>query len=191
MGTGSDQSEFGDFSLTTTWIDLGMCFVCICKYLADMSLALLTVIRELMCRMLFVTVCAVCAALAAGLTIGLVSIDQKELKLLTINGTKEQKDDAAKVLPLIKDHHWLLVTLFLFNAVANEALPIFLSAIVPEFVAIILATFSVLIFGEILPSSIFSGKHQLKIAARLSWVVKILLALFYVIARPIGLFLDW
>ena len=162
MGTGSDQSDFSDFSAVTDWIDLAMCFVCI-----------------------------VAAGLAAGLTIGLVSIDQKELKLLTINGTKEEKEQAAKILPLIKDHHWLLVTLFLFNATANEALPVFLSALVPEYVAIILATFIVLIFGEIIPSSIFSGKHQLKIAAKLSMVLKILLVVFYVVAKPIASFLDW
>lgn len=85
----------------------------------------------------------------------------------------------------------LLVTLFLFNAVANEALPIFLSGLVPEYVAVILATFSVLIFGEILPSSIFSGPQQLKIASSLAGVVNFLLIVFYVVARPIGLFLDW
>lgn len=69
-----------------------------------------------------------------------------------------------------------------------------------------------LVFGEILPSSIFSGMkplhippssdfllnlltlnvgpNQLKIAAFLAPFVKVLLALFYVIARPIGLLLD-
>jgi hypothetical protein len=44
-------------------------------------------------------------------------------------------------LPLIKDHHWLLVTLFLFNAIANEALPVFLSGLVPEYAAIMSAPF--------------------------------------------------
>ncbi len=162
MGSGDAQDEFGNFNEVTTWIDLVLCFVCI-----------------------------LCAGLAAGLTIGLVSIDHKELKLLTINGTDEEKAQAAKILPLIKDHHWLLVTLFLFNASANEALPVFLSAIVPEYMAIILSTFCVLIFGEIIPSSVFSGPNQLRIAASFSWVVKVLLAVFYVVARPIGLFLDW
>lgn len=162
MGSGDAQDEFGNFDQVTAWVDLVLCFVCI-----------------------------LCAGLAAGLTIGLVSIDHKELKLLTINGTDEEKAQAAKILPLIKDHHWLLVTLFLFNATANEALPVFLSALVPEYLAIILSTFCVLIFGEIIPSSVFSGPNQLRIAANFSWVVKVLLAVFYVFARPIGLFLDW
>jgi CBS domain containing-hemolysin-like protein len=135
--------------------------------------------------------CIGCAGLAAGLTIGLVSIDQKELKLKLINGTNEEQEQARKILPLIKDHHWLLVTLFLFNATANEALPVFLTSLVPEWLAIVLSTFSVLIFGEIIPSSVFSGPSQLKIASKCAWIVKGLLVIFYVVARPIGLFLDW
>ena len=101
------DSSFAQFSTTAHWIDLGMTVFCLC-----------------------------CAALAAGLTIGLVSIDRNELRLMQINGTPEQKQQAMKIVPLIKDHHWLLVTLFLFNAVANEALPIFLSGLVPEYLAI-------------------------------------------------------
>ncbi len=77
-----------------------------------------------------------------------------------------------------------------FYIVANEALPVFLSGLVPEYVAIVLSTFSVLIFGEILPSSIFSGPSQLRLAASMSGVVNVLLIVFYVIARPIALFLG-
>ncbi len=104
--TGTDGS-FSDFSTTAHWVDLGMTMVCI-----------------------------LCAGLAAGLTIGLVSMDRNELRLMLINGTSEQKQQAKRILPIIKDHHWLLVTLFLFNAMANEALPIFLSGLVPEYFAI-------------------------------------------------------
>lgn len=132
-----------------------------------------------------------CAGLAAGLTIGLVSIDKNELSLILINGTPEEKRQARAILPIIKDHHWLLVTLFLFNAAANEAMPLFLGDLVPRVASVIIATFTVLIFGEIIPSSIFSGPSQMKLAASLSGVVYILMAIFYPVARPIGLFLDF
>lgn len=139
---------------------------------------------------IMVLVCVLCAGLAAGLTIGLVSIDKNELNLILINGTFEEKQQAKAVLPILKDHHWLLVTLFLFNATANEALPLFLGDLVPKFWSVIIATFAVLIFGEIIPSSVFSGKNQLKLAASMSPVVYALLIMFYPVARPIGLFLD-
>ena len=54
-------------------------------------------------------------------------------------------------MPILKDHHLLLCTLLVSNAVCMEALPIFLDAIVPAYIAIILSTVAVVIFGEIIP----------------------------------------
>mgnify|MGYP006902753980 CR=1 FL=1 len=45
----------------------------------------------------------------------------------------------------------------------NEALPIFLNAIVPEYIAIILSVSFVLVFGEIIPSAVFTGPKRLTI----------------------------
>lgn len=134
--------------------------------------------------------CIFCAALAAGLTIGLVSMDRNVLRLLSINGTDKEREQVTRVLPLLKDRHWLLVTLFLFNATANEALPVFLEKLIPGYAAIVLSALLVLIFGEIIPSSVFSGKRQLELASKLSWLVRILLVLLFFIAKPIALFLD-
>ncbi len=39
---------------------------------------------------------------------------------------------------------------------------------VPSYVAVLLSVTLVLIFGEILPSALFSGPNQLKIAARMA-----------------------
>jgi CBS domain containing-hemolysin-like protein len=43
------------------------------------------------------------------------------------------------------------------NASATEALPVFLSELVPEFIAVILSVTAVLLFGEIIPASILTG----------------------------------
>ena len=56
-----------------------------------------------------------------------------------------------------KNHHLTLVTLLLANAVAAEALPLFLDKLVPEYLAIVLSVTFVLIFGEIIPSAICTG----------------------------------
>jgi hypothetical protein len=42
-----------------------------------------------------------------------------------------EKAQAGRVLPLITRHHVLLVTLLLYNAAANEALPIFFDDLMP------------------------------------------------------------
>lgn len=55
-----------------------------------------------------------------------MSIDEKELEMKLATGSEEDKAMAKRVLNIIKDHHLLLVTLLLANALAMEALPVFL-----------------------------------------------------------------
>ena len=83
--------------------------------------------------------CTCIAGIMSGLTVGLLSIDTLELEMKLLHGTDEQKRLASKVLPLLRKHHYLLVTLLLCNALAMEALPIFLDAVVPAFWAIIIS----------------------------------------------------
>jgi metal transporter CNNM len=91
------------------------------------------------------------AGIASGLTVGLLSIDPLSLSILKIDGSEEEKKQAEKVEPILKNHHLLLVTLLLANSTAMEALPIFLDKLVPAYLAIILSVGFVLIFGEVLP----------------------------------------
>ena len=135
-------------------------------------------------------VCVLCAGLAAGLTMGLLSMDATKLEIKCRVGTEEEKRDANLVLPIVKQHHLLLVTLLLFNSIANETLPIFLGELVPNYVAILLAVFLILIFGEILPSAFFTGVHQLRTSARLVPFVYCLMFVLYPIAYPISRALD-
>ena len=147
--------------------------------------------------------CVIGAALAAGLTMGLVSLADSDLETLILMEEADCEGAEAKsqlrklqkyakaLLPLKKDHHLLLVTLLLVNAGVNEALPIFLDRIVPApWIAILLSVTLVLIFGEIIPSAIFTGPHQLKIAASFSCIVCSALYLLRPIAWPIARVLD-
>merc|ERR1719247_2067805 len=127
--------------------------------------------------------CVSFAALAAGLTMGLVSIESMEMEMILKADDKdmktaqdkaqlmEDKSAAEKVLPLLHDHHRLLVTLLLMNSLANEALPLFLDAIVPSWLAVVLSVSLVLVFGEILPSAVFTGKSQLSMASKFAGFV--------------------
>lgn len=130
------------------------------------------------------------AGLMAGLTIGLLSLDMLNVRILEMEGSDIEKRQAAKVLPVVTKHHHLLVTLLLVNAGANEALPIFLSNLVPEAVSIVLSVTCVLLFGEIIPSAVFSGPKQLTIAAALVPFVKVLMLVTSPISFPISKVLD-
>jgi len=64
--------------------------------------------------------CVVSAGLASGLTMGLLSIDRLKLQVKMQTGTKEERKQAEIIMPLIQaeNHHYLLVTLLVFNALA-------------------------------------------------------------------------
>lgn len=135
-------------------------------------------------------VCVVCAGLAAGLTMGLLSLDTTKLEIKNMTGTEAEKAAARTLLPIIRQHHLLLVTLLLFNSMANEALPIFLGALVPNYMAVILSVVLILFFGEIIPSAFFTGPQQLLTAARMAGFVWGLMAFFAPISWPIAKVLD-
>jgi hypothetical protein len=158
-----------------------------------------------------VVACILCAGFASGLTQvwlfcpcqaqlltvsllhvlqGLLSLDEMEMQIKARSGTEQEKRYAAKLIPIISRHHLLLVTLMLWNATATEALPIFLSALVPEYIAIIISVTLVLFVGEIIPASILTGPNQLKITAFLAPLVYFVLAIFFPLAYPISIALD-
>jgi Cyclin M transmembrane N-terminal domain len=136
-------------------------------------------------------VCVTLAALAAGLTLGLLGLDPLVLLIKERAGTDEkERQMARKLLPVIQQHHRLLVTLLLLNACANEALPLFLEALVSPAMAVIISVTLVLFFGEIIPSAIFTGPDQLRIATNLLPLVRCIMWLAYPVAYPIAKLLD-
>lgn len=135
--------------------------------------------------------CVSLAAVAAGLTLGMLAMDPLMLLIKERAGeTDEERKMASALLPIVNQRHRLLVTLLLMNSIANEALPIFLEALVPSTVAILLSVTMVLFFGEIIPSAIFTGPNQLELAHRLVPLVRSALFLLYPIAGPIAYILD-
>lgn len=93
-------------------------------------------------------------------------------------------------MPILKQHHFLLVTLLLSNAFAMEALPIYLDAIVPSFWAIIISVTAVLFFGEVIPQAVCTGPSQLAIAKNMAPAVKLLMFFSGPITYPIAKVLD-
>jgi CBS domain containing-hemolysin-like protein len=134
--------------------------------------------------------CLVSAGLASGLTQGLLSLDYLELTIKMRSGTDNEKKMAEAVLPLIENHHLLLVSLMLWNASAMEVLPLYLDELVPTYVAIIMSVTLILIVGEIGPAAIMTGPKQLEIAYNLRYLVMAVLLFFFVIAFPVSKFLD-
>jgi metal transporter CNNM len=100
----------------------------------------------------FIIIFLVCyAGIMSGLTVGFMGIDQLDLKIKQETGSDLVKSQARAILPVLHNHHMLLSTILLNNAIAMETLPIYLDALVPSWAAIFISTTLVLIFGEVVP----------------------------------------
>jgi len=125
------------------------------------------------------------SALFSGLTLSLLSLDKNELKRKMALGNKE----ARKVYAVRRHGNLLLCTLLLGNVAVNSILAIFLNNITSGFVAGLLSTGLIVIFGEIIPQATFS-RYALKIGARTAWIVKIFMFILYPFCFPIAFALD-
>ncbi|GAB4826311.1 hypothetical protein Ancab_009176 [Ancistrocladus abbreviatus] len=140
---------------------------------------------------LMTSVALVCfAGLMSGLTLGLMSLSLVDLEVLVKAGQPEDRKNAAKILPIVKKQHLLLCTLLIYNAMAMEALPIFLDSILPAWLAILISVTLILAFGEIIPQAVCS-RYGLSVGAKLSVLVRLLVIVLWPISYPISKFLDW
>ncbi|KAI7849829.1 hypothetical protein BDC45DRAFT_519701 [Circinella umbellata] len=128
----------------------------------------------------------------AGLTLGLMGLDETNLHVLIESGTPTEQKNAKQVLKLLdRGKHWVLVTLLLSNVVINETLPIILDGVFGGgWQAVVISTALIVIFGEVIPQSI-CVRHGLAIGAKASWMVLVLMYLLYPIAYPTALLLDY
>ncbi|KAI0825298.1 hypothetical protein BC628DRAFT_1419270 [Trametes gibbosa] len=89
----------------------------------------------------------------AGLTLGLMGLDELHLRVLAASSDlPQERKNAQKVLKLLnRGRHWVLVVLLLGNVIVNESLPIFLhSALGGGIAAVAISTTMIVIFGSFL-----------------------------------------
>lgn len=121
----------------------------------------------------------------SGLTLGYFSLNKDDLKRKAELGNK----NAQIVFKIRQRGNLLLCTLLTGNAATNATLAIFLGSIISGFTGGLIATVLIVIFGEIIPQASFS-RYALTIGAKLSWLVDILIVLFFPICFPIAWMLD-
>lgn len=140
------------------------------------------------------------SAIFAGLTIGIMGLDTLSLEIIAEAGPEPDCTYARKLLPVRKLGHFALSTLVLGNMWANVMIAQFCADINPEegggeglgsFIAFVLSSLIILIFGEILPMSVCKSSSALKIAAAGVPLLKVFLVLLAPVAWPLGKFLDW
>ncbi|KAH9646801.1 DUF21 domain-containing protein [Citrus sinensis] len=102
------------------------------------------------------------AGLMSGLTLGLMSLSLVDLEVLMRAGQPQDRKNAEKILPIVKNQHLLLCTLLIGNAMAME----------------------------IIPQAVCS-RYGLSVGAKLSVLVRLIVIVLFPIAYPISKLLDW
>jgi len=125
------------------------------------------------------------SAIFSGLNIGLLGLDKSELKRKIKLGNKKAK----KIFSLRKDGHLLLVVLLLGNVIINSILAVFLGDKFIGPLAVLFSTILIVIFGEIIPQSIFY-KDALRFGYRFIPFVKFFTYILYPVAWPLARVLD-
>ncbi|RLC37758.1 hypothetical protein DRH27_03575 [Candidatus Falkowbacteria bacterium] len=125
------------------------------------------------------------SALFSGLTLGFFSLNKDDLERKVKLGNKK----AEKVFKVRKNGNLLLCTLLIGNVAVNSTLSIYLGSIASGFVAGLMATSLIVVFGEIIPQAAFS-RYALILGAKLAWLVKLFIFVLYPICWPLSWVLN-
>ncbi len=130
---------------------------------------------------IFVGMSAVCS----GLNLSLMSLDVSDLERRARHGNKKAK----RVLPLRKNSHLSLASILLTNVAVISSTSLVLEHRFNGLIAGISSTLLIVVFGEIIPQALFV-KHALRVTAKLSGVLRWMIAITYPVAKPLQLLLD-
>lgn len=137
-----------------------------------------------------IVTCILLSGTFSGLTLGLMSLDIIDLRVLTESGSPTEKKYAQKILPVRRHGNFLLCTLLIGNTAVNSALSIVSSSIFGGLVGLFSSTFVILYMGEIIPQSI-CHRYGLIIGAYSIPMVKVLMALTAILSYPTSVVLDY
>jgi len=130
------------------------------------------------------------SGLFSGLTLGLMGLDVIGLQIVMKGDDKVLSRCAQRIAPIREKGNQLLCTLLMGNVAVNSALSILSAEIFSGTVGFVVSTVVIVIFGEILPQAA-CARYALQVGARTVPIVKLLMALFYVLAKPMSMILDW
>lgn len=130
------------------------------------------------------------SALFSGLTLGLMSLDKTDLKILCNTGKELERKYAAAIMPVRSHGSLLLCSLLLGNVMVNSVLTILMDDLTSGVVAVIFSTLTIVIFGEIMPQAV-CARHGLAVGAKTIYITKVVIAITAIVAWPISKILDY
>ena len=130
------------------------------------------------------------SGLFAGLNLGLMTLDKNELKVISLQGTEEEKMYARVIEPIRKKGNYLLCTILLSNVMINSTTTVLLDQLVSGVIAVVISTLSIVILGDIIPQAICS-RHGLAVGAKTIYITYFFMLITFPLSYPISKILDW
>jgi CBS domain containing-hemolysin-like protein len=125
------------------------------------------------------------SAVCSGLNVAFMSLDHDDLR----RKAKLGNTYAKRILPLRRNTHLTLAGILLTNVAAVSATSLVLESAFNGIIAGIATTLLIVILGEILPQAYFV-RRALKICGQLVPLMRFMIIVTYIAAKPIQLMLD-
>lgn len=135
-------------------------------------------------------VCIFFSGFFSGLTLGLMSLDMIDLRVLCESGTETEKWCAKKIIPLRKHGNWLLCTLLIGNTAVNSALSIVTAELFGGLTGLFASTGVILYIGEIIPQAV-CHRFGLVIGAYAAPFVRVIMYITAPLSYTTALLLDY
>jgi len=125
-------------------------------------------------------------SILAGLNLAVFSLSRLRLDVEAEGGN----EDAVAVRELREDGNLTLSTIVWASVSNNVILTLLADSVLSGFVTFVFSTFLITIVGEIGPQAYFS-RHALPVAAKLAPLLRVYCILFWPLAKPTAIFLNW
>ncbi len=133
-----------------------------------------------------IILCLTQSAMFSGLNLAVFGVTRLRLEI----GAGAGNSDAARVLGLRRDPHFLLTTILWGNVAVNTLLAILANSALAGLSAFVFATVVITFIGEIFPQAYFS-RHALRMASKLKPMLRFYQIVLYPVAKPSAKILDW
>jgi CBS domain containing-hemolysin-like protein len=125
------------------------------------------------------------SAICSGLNIAVMSLDLGDLRRKSKLGNRA----AQRVLPLRRNSHLTLASILLTNIAAVSATSLVLDQRLNGWLAGLLSTLLIVVFGEVFPQALFS-KNPLAWSSLFAPLLQAMTVITYVISKPLQILLD-
>ena len=156
-------------------------------------------------RILAAVFCVCMSGIFSGLNLGLMGLDLISLRMISetdieriagdtatseeITQMELDKERATKILPIRQKGNLLLCTLLIGNVMVNSIISILTADMTSGTVGFLISTCLITAFGEVIPQA-YGSRHALELGAMSIGLVKVIIAILWIICKPISMILD-